>query len=209
MQTVAEAGGRFAGDKTRLDELDERIFDDRRFEAGDRGHRRFADRAVRDCKSGKHQPGNLRDASDAGTKQRGKPWWHRLGHPRRAFLGCTEIGSDQLLGEERVASRPAVQGFERPAGWSVPEQGLDLFSGRCRFQRAERNLDYPRHGTDRREPVDRRRVDRELVNTAAHRKRNRARAATSAGDEEPQQVERRAVGPVQILDHERDGPPGG
>ena len=139
--------------------------------------------------------------------ERGDPRQQHVAQRRRQAFAVPVRGGQQLLGEERVALRAREDGLEELRRRRRAEDPGELLVHVRARQAIESEPLHRRGRCHVGEEAPQVLAPVDLV-VAVGRDHEHALVAQPAR-EEPQQLERRAVGPVDVLDHQHDGAGGG
>jgi hypothetical protein len=105
----------------------------------------------------------------------------------------------QLLGEKRVTLGAGEQVIGKPRRRRGAHQRGDLLRRLAPRQRPQPDLLHPASAAHMRQPARHLRIQRHLIAAARHHHCQRAR--TTRPRQVGQAIQRRAIGPVHILDH--------
>ena len=145
-----------------------------------------------------------RDDLLSGGRQALEAAEQRVAQRLGQLAGAVGGGGQQLLGVERVALRRARTGGRpgRPSGAS-PRMPVSCSATSSRLKRSSAIRSTPGARSSSASSGPQRVAAVQLVGAVGGEQEERLRAR--AADEEDEEVARRGVGPVQVLDHERDG----
>ena len=165
--------------------------------------RRGEQRVVHLATAGRGDPDNRpgvriegRDADEQGVAQRRRQW------PG----GAVRRRGHELLGEERVAVGAREDGPHQLRRRGRADDSRDLLAGLLERQRSELEALRDRRGTDVGEEAAQAVAELDLV--AAMGADHEDALVPQAPREERHEVERRSVGPVEVLEREEDGTAG-
>ncbi len=177
-----------------------------RVQAGDRGQRLLGQRPARHRQSRQHRACVTGAASRPGRQQLRQPGRQPgRGLQQPALRRVGQGRGHQLLGEKRVPLRPHIQLIDHPRRHRAAGQRGHLPGQLRPGQRAQPDLLHPGRAAHLHQPVRHVRC-RCLI--AAARGHHGHRVAVPGARQEGQEIQRRAVRPVHILDHQRDRGPG-
>ena len=109
---------------------------------------------------------------------------------------------EQLLGVKRVSLRALEQPRDQVRAWPLPEDALDLLGQLFGGERRKRQPAHAAHARELGDKATHRMLSRKLVETKRGDRQDAL--APCRANEEREEVARRAVGPVEVLDDEHD-----
>ena len=179
----------------------------RRLQPGDAAQLRLGQRPPRDRQRRQRRPPAVAAPARPRHQQLRQPFRQLGRRPQPASRRARLRGGHQLLGEKRVALGPGVQVIGKPRRRWPAHQAGDLFRRLTAGQRSQPDLLHRVPAAHVRQPVGHRAIQRRLI--AAAGRHHGHRAAAGNARQIGQAVQRRAVRPVHILDHQTDrSPPG-
>jgi hypothetical protein len=185
--------------------------------AGKLRDERQIERHARDAGDPEQPPRIRRQRLDAGDRRvsdgvgnRDRAPGNELEPGPRGALGDAVSGDQrraQLLDEERDALRPVVDRGGKRIAWRHTQRACRQRRGRRRVQGLERELTQPARPPELDAHASHRMPSRGLV--AAVCAEQQHRLVRHTGGQRRQQLERRRVGPVQVVEVHDDGAPPG